>query len=415
MKKILHVDGDSFFASCEIAINPSLRGKPVVTGKERGIVSSMTYDAKAMGVTRGMPIFQLKKLFPSVIVVSSDYKLYSLFSQRMIHIVKRYSDEVHDYSIDECFADLTSYIEHRREKDEEIVARIKSDLQNELGMTFSLGLAPTKVLAKVASKTKKPNGLTIIREKDIKGFLKEVAIQKIWGIGRETSALLFKQGIRTALDFINYQDDVVRALVSKPYYEIYLELKGISVLSCVEDNEASKSISRTRTFSPPSNKKDILYSELSQNVEEACAAIRREGSTTRAFSFFIKTQEFSYRRLDFLLPKRTWSPMYILEIIKDNLDRIYSPKVLYRATGVTLMSLKKEGGKTEDLFGLYEKVNKVDELYKTVDRILSRFGSQSIFLGSSHIALEGRDIKQKERERKSFIHELAIPYLGEVK
>jgi DNA polymerase-4/DNA polymerase V len=106
-RAILHIDGDSFFAACEVAKNPSLRGKPVITGKERGIVSAATYEAKARGVKRGVPLHEALKACPDAIILPSDYETYSLFSNRMYEIVRRYTPAVEEYSIDECFADLT--------------------------------------------------------------------------------------------------------------------------------------------------------------------------------------------------------------------------------------------------------------------------------------------------------------------
>src|SRR5688572_26380317 len=110
-KHILHIDGDSFFASVETSLNPRLRGLPVVTGKERGIASAMSKEAKALGISRGMPIFKIKKEFPQVVILSSDYGTYELFAQRMFAIVRRYAREVEEYSIDECFATLDSWDE----------------------------------------------------------------------------------------------------------------------------------------------------------------------------------------------------------------------------------------------------------------------------------------------------------------
>ena len=106
-RAILHVDGDSFFASCEIARDPKLRGKPVITGRERGIVSAMTYDVKARGVKRGMILSEARKICPDAVILPSDYETYSLFSERMYEIVRRYTPTVEEYSIDECFADIT--------------------------------------------------------------------------------------------------------------------------------------------------------------------------------------------------------------------------------------------------------------------------------------------------------------------
>src|SRR5215217_2231556 len=125
---ILHIDGDAFFASCEQAGNPKLKGKPVITGKERGIAASMSYEAKARGVTRGMRLSEIKRLCPDAIILPSDYETYSLLSQRLVAIVRRYTPEVEEYSIDEVFADLTGLRRPLRMSYEAMAATIKREL-----------------------------------------------------------------------------------------------------------------------------------------------------------------------------------------------------------------------------------------------------------------------------------------------
>ena len=163
----MHIDADAFFASCEQAVNPKLKGKPVVTGKGRGIASAVSYEAKAHGVKRGMTIQEIKALCPDAIHLPSDYETYSLFSQRMFTIVRRYTPDVEEYSIDECFCDLTDARRPMRMSYETMAARIKADLEHDLGLTFAVGLAPTKVVAKLASKWQKPGGLTVISGHDL--------------------------------------------------------------------------------------------------------------------------------------------------------------------------------------------------------------------------------------------------------
>src|SRR5438552_1874653 len=150
-RAIVHIDGDAFFASCEQSRDPKLQGKPVITGKERGIVASMSYEAKRKGVTRGMRLFEVKKLCPDAVMLPSDYETYSILSQRFFSIVRRYTPDVEEYSIDECFADLTGLRRSLRMNYIEIAKSIKRDLDAELGFTFSVGLAPNKVVAKLAS------------------------------------------------------------------------------------------------------------------------------------------------------------------------------------------------------------------------------------------------------------------------
>lgn len=127
-RSILHIDGDSFFASCEVAKNPALRGKPVVTGKERGIASSMTYEAKARGVSRAMSLRDILKICPDAIILPSDYETYSLYSKRMYEIVRRYTPEIEEYSIDECFADLTGMRRINNMSYQKMAECIKHDL-----------------------------------------------------------------------------------------------------------------------------------------------------------------------------------------------------------------------------------------------------------------------------------------------
>src|SRR3954470_22757085 len=138
-RAILHVDGDAFFASCEVAKDPSLRGKPVITGKERGIVSACTYEAKALGIKRGMILSEVRKICPEAIILPSDYETYSLFSERMYKIVRRYTPELEEYSIDECFADLTGMRRVNKMPYPSMAEHIQEDLVRELGMTFSIG------------------------------------------------------------------------------------------------------------------------------------------------------------------------------------------------------------------------------------------------------------------------------------
>src|SRR5665213_2550357 len=225
-RAIVHVDGDSFFASCEIAKDPRLQGKPVITGKERGIVSAMTYDVKARGVTRGMILSEARRICPDAIILASDYETYSLFSERMYEIVRRYSPMVEEYSIDECFADLTGLRRTLHMNYPQIAAAIKKDLQRELGITFSLGLSATKVLAKLGSKWKKPDGLTCIPLRDASMYLEKTLASDIWGIGPNTAAYLEKFGVRTAFDFAQKSEEWISQMVSKPYLELWRELNG---------------------------------------------------------------------------------------------------------------------------------------------------------------------------------------------
>ena len=228
-RAILHIDGDAFFASCEQMQNPSLRGKPVITGLERGIASSVSYEAKARGVSRAMSLHLIRRLCPEIIILPSDYELYSLMSMRMYDIVRRYTEAIEEYSIDECFAELTGLRRSLRMSYPQMAEKIKNELDTELGVTFSVGLAPTKVLAKVASKWKKPSGLTIIPARDAHLYLAKLGVGKLWGIGTQTESYLAQKSIRTALDFAQTDEEWIEKHLTKPTRCIWYELRGDAV------------------------------------------------------------------------------------------------------------------------------------------------------------------------------------------
>ncbi len=425
-KAILHIDGDSFFASCEVAVNPALRGKPVVTGRERGIASSMSYDLKAMGVKRGMTLGEIKKICPAVIILPSDYETYSLFSKRMYAIVRRYCEDIEEYSIDECFADLTGMRRSLRMSYAQIAEAVKHDLDTELGMTFSVGLAPNKVLAKVASKWKKPSGLTIIPANRAELYLRNLPVEKIWGIGTQTSAFLNQMGVRTALEYARKPREWIDSKMSKPYREIWQELRGEFVypLTLGEKHEY-QSISKTKTFTPASTDREFVFSQLSKNIENACIKARRHGLAPKKIFFFLKTQEFRYSGLELTLQTRLSAPHEMLRLVKESFERVYRPRVPYRATGAVLLDLAAESSLQLDLFGAVAGVATWRPVYAAVDMLDGKFGKHTVYLGSSFKALTGAQHHNSRndapgRTTKLFKGEnkrqrIGIPFLGEVK
>ncbi|MGE5425742.1 MAG: DNA polymerase Y family protein [Bacillota bacterium] len=421
---ILHVDGDCFFASCEIARRPELKGRPVVTGLERGIVSSLTYEAKARGVKRAMPFWEVKKICPEVVFLPSDYESYSLYSMRMFNIVRRFTPEVEEYSIDECFADLTGLRRPLRMSYPEMAEKIKAELDSELGFTFSVGLAPTKVLAKIGSKWKKPSGLTVISGREIEKFLAPLEAGKVWGIGPQTAALLAKYGVRTALDFVRHDLDWVKVRLTKPHIEIWRELRGESVYPIdTARRESYQSISKTKTFTPPSADAGYVFSQLSKNVENACIKLRRHHLAAKKVFFFLKTQDFRYHGYEFKLMRLTDNPVEIIAMIRQYFDSVFREASQFRATGIVLMDIGENSCRQADLFNEVARAEKISKIFGSVDGIAKRYGKHTMFLGSSFSAMkrpqhENSRQEAPERKRELFKGEtkrkrLAIPYLGE--
>jgi DNA polymerase-4/DNA polymerase V len=391
------MDADAFFASCEQAIHPELRGKPVITGKERGIVAAASYEAKARGVKRGMGYVDVKKVCPDAIIVPSDYETYSLFSVRMFEILKRFSPDVEEYSIDEAFVDLTGLRRSFHSSYGIIAAKIRETVETELGITVSIGVSLSKVLAKVGSKHDKPHGLTVIPGRDIHIYLEKLPVESVWGIGANTTAFLNKLGIKTALEFARKDEKFIKKHLSKPYWEIWCELNGMSVYPVVTESKSSyRSISKTKTFTPPSIDETFVFAQLSKNLENACIKARRHKLAATRLIIFLRKKDFRDIGVDLKLNRPTAYTAELFELLREGFDHIYQTHIPYRLTGVVLAGLMPENRVQFSLFDDTARIEKMAKIYHTVDELSARFGKHTVQHASS---LPTKQQVQHEGER----------------
>src|SRR6266699_3355912 len=386
-RAILHVDGDAFFASCEQSRRPKLQGRPVVTGKERGIAASMSYEAKARGVTRGMRLADIRKVCPEAVILPSVYETYSLLSKRFFAIVRRYTPDVEEYSIDECFADLTGLRRPLRMSYLKIAERIKKELDAELGFTFSVGLAPNKVVAKIASKWAKPSGLTAIPGRELHRYLAKLPVEKVWGIGPNTAAFLRKHDIQTALEFAQRSEDWVKKYLSKPFYQIWQELNGAYVFElAIGEHDTYYTIQKVKTFTPASSDRAFVFAQLAKNIENACIKARKYKLATQRVVMFLRTQQFRDLGLEVELTRPTQFPNDILRAVTPAFENLFSPSTAYRATGVILCKLTEAYYGQLDLFGEAIRMQRLSNLYESVDTLREKYGKHTVFLGASFLA-----------------------------
>ncbi len=383
-RAILHVDADAFFAACEQSRNPALQGKPVITGKERGIVASMSYEAKARGVTRAMRLHEVRKLCPNAVFLPSDYETYSLLSMRMFAIVRRFTPVVEEYSIDECFADITGMQRSLRGSYQTIAERIKQTLDRELGFTFSLGLGPSKVIAKIGSKWKKPSGLTCIPGHDIHHYLAELPVHKLWGIGAQTTAYLAKYRIFTALEFARKSENWITRYLTKPFVELWQELQGRSLLQLeTRPKESYQSIQKFKTFSPPSQDRGFVFAQLSKNIENACMKARRYHLAARGATCLLRTQDFRDTGLEVRFTRPTAFSHEVIRALRPIFDEMFHSKYSYRSTGIVLFKLQSDEVIQLTLFDPPMQIEKYQRVYRAVDDLRRRYGKHTVFLGSS--------------------------------
>jgi DNA polymerase-4/DNA polymerase V len=415
-RAIAHIDGDAFFTSCEEAIHPELKGKALITGGERGIVACASYPAKRLGIKRGVPLHEARKICPNLIILPSDYETYSLFSRRMFNIMRRFTPDVEEYSIDEAFADITGMRRVLHSSYEEIALKMKKEIERDLGITVSVGLSITKVLAKVASKHLKPAGMTVIKGRDIAQYLCDLPVEKVWGIGNATTNYLAKMGIMTALAFAQLPEETVIKKFTKPGVEIWQELRGKSVYPVtMEEKSSYASISKTKTFAPPTSNAEYLFAHLMRNMESACIKARRYSLAPNKIVIFLKKNDFGTVGSEAKLSRPCAFPLEFSGIIHNLFNSCYCPKDIYRATGVVLLNLEPDTNIQYSLFDNPLHAEKIRGLYSVADELGRKFGKHTLHLGSSHLIDKlgkGRRGSPTSREQTQLKGETHRQHLG---
>jgi len=327
-----------------------------------------------------------------------------------------YAPQVEEYSIDEAFADITGLRRPLKSSYETIARKIKNEIQREIGFTVSVGLSLTKVLAKVGSKYQKPDGLTVIPGRSIAYFLKDLSVDKVWGIGPATTAHLDKMGIRTALEFARMPEQSIKKSFTKPTIEIWQELRGQSVCSVTSEEKSTyASISKTKTFAPSTADADYLFAQLLRNLESACIKARRYKLAPRRIALFLKTSNFLYSGCEVRLNRPSAYPMDLSDLVRDAFDGLYRKGILYRATGVVLMEMCSDLPVQYSLFDDAVRVDKVRTLYEAMDEISQRFGKHALHLGGSHVIEvlgKGKRGESTVRESTQFFGETKRQHLG---
>ncbi len=248
-------------------------------------------------------------------------------------------------------------------------------------------MASTKVLAKIASKWKKPSGLTMIKNYDIKTFLPKLDVNDVWGIGSQTSSYLYKFNINTAQEFADKSEQWIKHNFTKPHQEVWQELNGRSVYKVASGPRKDYiSISKTRTFSPPSDDPKTVYAQLIKNVENAFIKSRRHELAAKKMVVYLKTNQFKYQGLEIKLNRPTCWTHETLPLVKQVFKKLFVKKTLYRATGAVLCGLQTNQSIQLNLFENPLAIDKLQNIYASVDKLSAKYGKHTVFLGSSMLA-----------------------------
>ena len=388
------IDCDNCYVSCERVFRPDLRDKPVVVlSNNDGCVVARSNEAKKMGIKAGTPYFQLAEQFPNqkIAVFSSNYELYGELTGRVVSIIRKEAPAYFRYSIDECFVYLDG-MEHLDLKawGEELHKKIKRSV----GMPVSIGLAPNKTLAKMASHfAKKYQGyhhccMIDTDEKRVKA-LKLYPIDEVWGIGRRYAAKLEALGVKTAYDFAEHNQTWVKATFNNIVIErTWRELNGED---CVPNEEMAKkkSICTSRSFNGMITDLDGLRTHVSNYAARCAEKLRQQGTVASIVGVFLNTNVFredlpqywNFQEMRLITP--TSSTITIVKAANEVLQKLYRQGYHYKKAGVIVMGIGPNSPIQPDLFDFnadqFEKMKRLDAV---IDRINKVNGTETIVLGS---------------------------------
>jgi DNA polymerase-4 len=343
MRRILHIDMDAFFSSVEQKRHPELVGKPVVVGGEgdptkRGVVSTASYEARMFGIHSAMPLRTAYKLCPEAIFLPVDYEEYSRVSGEIKAILKAFTPMIEDVGIDEAFLDISSV----DRPSEEIAREIKKRIKDEMGLTCSIGIAPNKLLAKMASDMQKPDGLTVIMDNDIQSRIWPLSVRKLWGVGPKTEAYLKEMGVQTVGDLASLSLDKLIEEFGQSYGSyLYEASRGIDESLLVTRWEP-KSISRETTFQRDVDNWQVIAKTLAELTKEVVINMKEEGYQGRTVSMKIRFNDFKTYTRAKTLSRHTDSEEEVRKAAFDCLRRIELKKKV-RLIGVRVSHLEKVG------------------------------------------------------------------------
>ena len=395
------IDCDNCYVSCERVFRPDLEGKPVVVlSNNDGCVVARSNEAKALGIKEGLPYFQMQQQFPNqkIAVFSSNYELYGELTSRVVSIISQEAPAWFRYSIDECFVYLDG-MDHLnlQQWGENLYRRIKKSV----GMPVSIGLAPNKTLAKIASKLAKKfpqyrHCCLIDDDEKRVAALKWLPVEDVWGIGRRYSEKLHALGCQSAYDFAIHHKSWVRQTFNNiNIVRTWQELNGED---CVPNEELTKkkSICTSRSFNGMIGDYDTLRTHVANYASRCAEKLRKQKTVASVVGVFLMTNQFredlpqywNYQEARLLTPSNSTIP--IVQAANDVLKQVFREGYRYKKAGVIVMGITPDSPVQQDLFDAdAEQIQKLHRLDAVIDRINKLNGSETIVIGSQQYTQEG--------------------------
>ena len=393
------VDCNNFYVSCERVFNPKLSGRPVIVlSNNDGCAVARSEEAKAIGIKMGAPAFKIRHLINAhqVAVFSSNYALYGDMSRRVMQTLSRFTDQIEIYSIDEAFLDLSEVPPDTRTN---YGQQIAATVAQWTGIPVSVGIAPTKTLAKIASRLAKKSTietrnrsrrvLKIATTPDIKEALKAVSINDIWGIGHQYAARLKKYGISTALSLAHVDEQWIQKIMGINGVRVVQELRGIPCYLLENQPTPRKGITVSRTFRTELDCFEDLKTAITAYISRGAEKLRAQGSAANMILVFAASNRFkthyTFHTATAHLPVPTNDTSELIHYANQCLREIHKPGILYKKAGIIFKDLVCESPIQTGLFDTRNR-KRSRHLMQAVDTINSEMGRSTIKYAAAGLA-----------------------------
>jgi len=372
---ILHVDMDAFYASVAELDNPQYKGKALVVGAGvRGVVLSANYEARKFGIRAAMPVGRAKRMAPHAIFIAPEHHRYAEISERVMAIFNSFTPLVEPISLDEAFLDVTG-AQKLFGDGREIAAKIRAQVEQEEGITCSVGIAQSKFIAKLASQHCKPNGMLEIKSDRILEFLHPLPVRALWGVGPKTAESLDRLGLHTVADIANTpRSTLIRALGDATGESLYELAWGRDYRNVIPD-EPEKSIGNEETFARDIDSPEEILAEFLRMAEKATARLRERGLFAKTVTMKIKFADFTTLSRAKTLPIGIDGTHETYEIVKKLYLALNNEGARIRLVGVSLSNLLDEAPVQLELGARERGWRDADT---AIDKAKARFGRGSV-------------------------------------
>jgi DNA polymerase-4 len=371
IEPVLHVDLDAFYASVEVQKDPSLAGRPVVVGGagSRGVVMSASYEARAFGIRNAMPAVRARRLCPDTVFLPPDFESYRAHSNRFREVLLSVTPVVEPIALDEAFLDVSGAV-LLFGPPEEIAERVRQQVRSEVGVTCSVGVAPNKLLAKLASRQAKPDGLVVVRDEAVAAFLEPLPARALWGVGEKTVETLARLGVKTVGDLARTPPAVLARLIGDQHARDLHDLsRGIDGRSVVP-YEAPKSISHEETFDVDLDAEEDLLREALALSHRVGSRLRKDGYRARTVVLKVRLANFTTLTRSRTLPAPTDVAADLYEVASELYRGLPGARRRVRLLGVAATGLLPAGAEQLALL----RGERWRDVERAVDRIERRFG-----------------------------------------